>query len=243
MREKLLTALVTKTAPDLCLIDLNTLGGLVEAGYCEALDHYLADLRDTGGLNPLLLRLLTINGKVRGVMVTGHPLALYVRQDWLTRLGLKTPTTWEDVAQIAEAFTRKDPDGNGKHDTYGLAERWPAADPETARRFLPWLYQAGGLVAANQGGKWVPSFGLSGGAKALRFRRRLWEGGLIPPGAPANTAAQNLALFTSGTAGLLVEDDRCVPPSNKYLAHGAPACRCPGTSASARSATGSASSS
>ena len=158
-----------------------------------------------------------MNGKVRGVMVTGHPLALYIRQDWLTRLGLKTPATWEEVAQVAEAFTRKDPDGNGKNDTFGLAERWPATDPQTARRFLPWLYQAGGLVAANQGGKWVPSFGLSGGAKALRFRRRLLEGGLIPPGASPNTAAQNLALFTSGVAGLLVEDDRCVPAIQQAL--------------------------
>lgn len=216
-QEKLLAALVSKNAPDLCLVELVELGGLAEAGVCEPLDGYLADLRDLTAINPSFLRLPIVRDKVQGLPITGHPLALLFRQDWLTRLGLKPPTTWDEVAQVAEAFTRKDPDGNGKNDTWGMAERWPAADPDVARRFLPWLYQAGGLVATNQGGKWIPGFGLAGGVKALRFRRRLWESGLIPPSAPTNSGPQNLALFMSGQAGMIVENDRCVPAIRQVL--------------------------
>lgn len=46
---------------------------------------------------------------------------MYVRKDWLDRLGLKAPRTLEEYQEVIRAFTREDPDGNGKHDTYGLA--------------------------------------------------------------------------------------------------------------------------
>ncbi|GBG12386.1 hypothetical protein PAT3040_07261 [Paenibacillus agaridevorans] len=50
----------------------------------------------------------------------GAPL-LWVRTDWLTKLGLPEPETMQDVFAIAEAFTNQDPDDNGKADTLGLA--------------------------------------------------------------------------------------------------------------------------
>ncbi|WP_168735372.1 extracellular solute-binding protein [Cohnella fermenti] len=43
-----------------------------------------------------------------------------IRQDWLDNLGLQMPTTYEELAQVALAFTNDDPDQNGKNDTYGL---------------------------------------------------------------------------------------------------------------------------
>jgi putative aldouronate transport system substrate-binding protein len=41
------------------------------------------------------------------------------RQDWLDRLGLKVPTTLQELETVLKAFTENDPDGNGKNDTYG----------------------------------------------------------------------------------------------------------------------------
>ena len=46
---------------------------------------------------------------------------LWIRADWLRNLGLKPPETMEDLIIISNDFTQKDPDGNGKDDTYGLA--------------------------------------------------------------------------------------------------------------------------
>lgn len=43
-----------------------------------------------------------------------------IRKDWLDKLGLKVPTNFEELKQVAIAFTRNDPDGNGVDDTYGL---------------------------------------------------------------------------------------------------------------------------
>ncbi|MNI08340.1 Lipoprotein LipO precursor [compost metagenome] len=44
----------------------------------------------------------------------------YIRTDWLTKLGLKTPTNYDELINVMKEFTFKDPDGNGKNDTYGF---------------------------------------------------------------------------------------------------------------------------
>ncbi len=43
----------------------------------------------------------------------------WIRNDWLTKLNFKTPTTPEELLEVMKAFTFNDPDGNGKADTYG----------------------------------------------------------------------------------------------------------------------------
>ncbi|MCR8632680.1 extracellular solute-binding protein [Paenibacillus radicis (ex Xue et al. 2023)] len=45
----------------------------------------------------------------------------WIRNDWLKKLNLQVPTTPEELLNVMKAFTEKDPDGNGKNDTYGFA--------------------------------------------------------------------------------------------------------------------------
>lgn len=59
---------------------------------------------------------------------------LWIRQDWLDNLNLKTPTTIEELNEVLRAFTEDDPDGNGKNDTYGLG-----GDGYDFRSFWPWI--------------------------------------------------------------------------------------------------------
>ena len=51
----------------------------------------------------------------------GWKLALIYRSDWLRTLGMQPPTTMDEFIAVAYAMAQKDPDGNGKADTYGLA--------------------------------------------------------------------------------------------------------------------------
>lgn len=44
-----------------------------------------------------------------------------IRTDWLDNLGMEEPKSWDDVLKIIEAFATRDPDGDGKKNTYGLA--------------------------------------------------------------------------------------------------------------------------
>ncbi|MCD1257265.1 extracellular solute-binding protein [Paenibacillus athensensis] len=50
----------------------------------------------------------------------GSPI-LWIRQDWLDRLGLQPPNTLDELERVIHAFTYSDPDGNGEQDTIGLA--------------------------------------------------------------------------------------------------------------------------
>jgi putative aldouronate transport system substrate-binding protein len=45
---------------------------------------------------------------------------MWIRQDWLDKLGLKAPTNLDELAAVAKAFIEQDPDGNNKADTVGL---------------------------------------------------------------------------------------------------------------------------
>jgi putative aldouronate transport system substrate-binding protein len=44
-----------------------------------------------------------------------------INQQWLDKLNLKAPTTLDEFTEVVRAFTKKDPDGNGKDDTYGVS--------------------------------------------------------------------------------------------------------------------------
>ena len=67
----------------------------------------------------------TFDGKLYAIPAVGSGLGsakvLWIRTDWLEKLGLPAPTTSEEFLKVAEAFTFNDPDGNGANDTYGLA--------------------------------------------------------------------------------------------------------------------------
>lgn len=45
----------------------------------------------------------------------------YIRKDWLDRLGLALPGSYEQYVNTLRAFTYRDPDGNGRQDTYGFS--------------------------------------------------------------------------------------------------------------------------
>ncbi len=65
-----------------------------------------------------------VDGKLYAIpkMGSGYDsvMMMFIRQDWLDNLGLKVPTTMDGLIEVARAFTKDDPDGNGVADTYGL---------------------------------------------------------------------------------------------------------------------------
>jgi putative aldouronate transport system substrate-binding protein len=67
----------------------------------------------------------TFDGKLMAIPQTGSPYddasVVWIRTDWLKKLSLPEPKSMQDLLQIADAFVKQDPDGNGKDDTYGLA--------------------------------------------------------------------------------------------------------------------------
>lgn len=65
----------------------------------------------------------TVNGHSYGLASPGsipRNEGLCIRKDWLDKLGLEVPKTLDEFMEVMRQFTFKDPDGNGKNDTYGF---------------------------------------------------------------------------------------------------------------------------
>ncbi|CAI6042351.1 Lipoprotein LipO [Paenibacillus sp. JJ-100] len=129
--DKMNVTLASGDLPDVLKVSAVQFEQLHEAGMLEDLtevyDKYASDLvkgfmsaEDGAGLKPV-----TKDGKVYAMVSFPGSLdssdMIWIRQDWLSKVGLEAPKSMQDVIQIAEAFTFNDPDGNGKDDTYGIA--------------------------------------------------------------------------------------------------------------------------
>ena len=67
----------------------------------------------------------TFDGKMMAIPISntspGEEVpVLWLRTDWMEKLGLEDPQNWDDLYNIIKAFVEQDPDGNGQNDTIGL---------------------------------------------------------------------------------------------------------------------------
>lgn len=96
------------------------LADLTDVYEAEALDK----TRDVLTQDPISLKAGTIDGRLWGIPLTDAAVAsaslLWIRQDWMDKLGISAPTSMADVLEISRRFTEEDPDGNGVKDTIGL---------------------------------------------------------------------------------------------------------------------------
>lgn len=129
--QKINLMLVSGDLPDFFSVDATVLKQLVESDVIEPIGDVFekykspetTEVYDSHGSVPF--DSATFNGQIMGIPRAGasvdEALVLWVRNDWLKKLGLPEPKTMDDVLKISEAFTTQDPDGNGKDDTIGLS--------------------------------------------------------------------------------------------------------------------------
>lgn len=129
--DKMNVTLASGDLPDLLKVNMVQFEQLNDAGMLEDLtevyDKYASDLvkeyyseEDGAGLKPVtkdgkLLALVSFPGSLDSSDM------VWIRKDWMDKLGLSEPKSMQDLIKIAEDFTFKDPDGNGKQDTYGIS--------------------------------------------------------------------------------------------------------------------------
>ncbi|MCS7460852.1 extracellular solute-binding protein [Paenibacillus doosanensis] len=125
------------------------------------------------------------------------------RKDWLDRLGLAPPRSIDDIYEVLKAFTHRDPDGNGRQDTYGLIDRGDlvyGAFKNIASYFgAPnnWGLTDGGLV---------PDFMTPEYAQAMKFMKKLYEEKLINPDFTVTSKTQQEERFAQGEAGMMISN-------------------------------------
>lgn len=129
--QKVNISIMSNDVPDVMAVNAQQLAMMYENGQLmdmtDILENNISEqvrenLYADGGL---ALSAASFDGRLYAIPAVGSGLlsayVLWVRTDWLDNLGLSIPTTMDELMTVAEAFTRNDPDGNGKDDTYGLA--------------------------------------------------------------------------------------------------------------------------
>jgi multiple sugar transport system substrate-binding protein len=199
---KLQQAAAQKHLPDVVINDTDRLGGLVKQGLVGEVDK--AGLAGQADLTPSAWQAATgADGKIYGVPFSAQSFALFIRKDWRTRLGLPLPKTQADLDALAKAFTTKDPDGNGKADTYGYVIPGSTKRGYTSWYFTSFLWSGGGDFFTGQTGSFTPAISSPQAVAAVQeFKKQFCTDKTVVPGAVTAETTQAHPLFESGKGGI-----------------------------------------
>jgi ABC-type glycerol-3-phosphate transport system substrate-binding protein len=78
------------------------------------------------------------NGQLLGVPYNTNARGMLYRKSVLKKLGLKVPTTWDELLTVAEAVTAKE---QSKSSMIGIAVSTELTDPRGAQEWLSWFFQ------------------------------------------------------------------------------------------------------
>ncbi|WP_438447330.1 extracellular solute-binding protein [Gorillibacterium sp. sgz5001074] len=127
-----------------------------------------------------------------------------VRQDWMEKLSLKEPKTLDDYYQVLKAFKEKDPDGNGKDDTYGLT---------TAGLYEIQGFMSGAGVKAGyvmkEGKRTVP-YATEAAVPVFEWFAKLYKEGILDPNFATNDSGKMRDLFLTDRVGMVTYWDAWV---------------------------------
>lgn len=179
------------------------------------LGPYLKDYPSLNNFSPIVYDNIKIDGKIYGVPIVRElsRFGFIYRKDWLTNLGLKEPTTVDELYNVLKAFTTQDPDKNGKADTYGLIENRdlfnfdlissyfgvPSGLPNSTQAPISWIVKDGKLTAAHTTQEYLD---------ALKFYKKLYDEKLVNPDFAITEREQWFNIWRSGKAGMIKQVNR-----------------------------------
>lgn len=137
---------------------------------------------------------------------------IFIRKDWLQNLGLEMPKSWEELYEVAHAFTWDDPDGNGKDDTFGLTGDGLGA----LQYFFASTGSSNRYWNRDEDGNWYYGALDDKNAEVLGWLRKMYEdrpegdtthpSGSLDPDFGATTWQEGLRKFSSNQFGLCVRN-------------------------------------
>ncbi|WP_058302256.1 type 2 periplasmic-binding domain-containing protein [Gorillibacterium timonense] len=219
--QKVSMAIVGGTIPDIMVVpDKATLQQLYE-------NDLIADLTDVykncasdrikeiyDSYNGQVLDAATFDGKLMALPTTeiSHgPGVLWLRKDWMDKLGLAEPKTMDDVENIITQFIKQDPGGNGAGKTVGLV-----VDNENIAGVSGGQYEVNNIFALynafpkqwmkDEKGKAVYGSVQPEMKPALTKIADMYKKGLIDRQFAVRTADDRKALLTSGKSGSFMDN-------------------------------------
>ncbi|MDY3919956.1 MAG: extracellular solute-binding protein [Candidatus Limivivens sp.] len=220
MADKLSQTMISGDYPDVFYVEIKDYKDYVDQGLIADITEYydggyaseetVSYLNSDGGN---ALEAAKLDGKLYGLpqlssSYDGVPI-LWIRKDWLNNLGLEAPSTAEEFMEVAKAFTKNDPDGNGQDDTYGFGLN--GAEQTGNYSGIPYFFNMYGampgentfLTAEDGSVIWggMKEEGMKAGLAALS---ELYAEGCIPADFISDDRAAVEADFTSGKTGMII---------------------------------------
>ncbi len=210
---KINAAAASKSLPDFLMITSTTFPLLVKQGV-------LADVSDMYAMMPERTKKLydsdaisftTVNGKSYALAQPGSIAkneGVLIREDWLKNLGLAVPKTTDEFFNVMKAFTERDPDGNGKNDTWGYGgfSELSGSNEGLGKRYDP-IFGAFGVA-----GTWnltKAGFGLNVTKpeyyEAMQYMKKLVDEKVIDPNWTAYKKDDFRAAWKQGKFGIFRE--------------------------------------
>ncbi|NOU62673.1 extracellular solute-binding protein [Paenibacillus sp. LMG 31461] len=172
--DKLTASLAAGDLPTIVVADLNlpAVTNAVDAGVFWDLTPYLKDYPNLKRLDAGVLNNASYKGKNYGIYRSRDKArsTIFIRKDWLDNMGLKAPSTPQELLNTAVAFGTGDPDKNGKNDTTGWVMDNGGSD---FKALLTWL--GGPNEWAEDGGKLVPAVLTPQYTDALNAMKKLYD--------------------------------------------------------------------
>ncbi|WP_409345017.1 extracellular solute-binding protein [Paenibacillus sp. MBLB4367] len=209
LEQKMNLTIASGDIPDFFQVNATQFKQLAEAGLIadmtEAYNKHASEgvkkLMTEGGEK--VLQSATIGGKLMAIPFTSPTQEgsqmVYVRTDWLQKLNLPEPKTMDDLLKISEAFTTKDPDGNGKNDTYGLAVD---KDFSILLGFFNSFHAYYGINIKDANGNLAYSTIQPEMKTALKKLQEMFKAGQIDPEFGAKNATKTYEMIANGKIGM-----------------------------------------
>jgi multiple sugar transport system substrate-binding protein len=198
--------------PDIVINDTAQVGFMQSQGWLEEIDR--TTFANTADLSDRAWKAAqAANGNYYGVPFSAHTFAFFIRSDWRKKLGLALPKTWQDLVNMAVAFTTQDPDGDGRADTYGLD-----IPGTTKRGYMAWYFttplldNGGDFLRQAQPGRWVPDINSAKSVQAAQWLQQMFcQYKVVNPDAVTIDTPAAHASFEKGVAGMYLTGPYMLP--------------------------------
>jgi putative aldouronate transport system substrate-binding protein len=222
---KINAAAAANSLPDFFMVRREPWMNIVKLGLIAAVD-------DLYPLMPTRTRLqydadsrgyTTVNGKSYGLASPGaiaRNEGVLIRKDWLDKLGLKVPVTTDEYFEVMRAFTTRDPDGNGRADTYGYGaflEITPPWEEGLGRRLDP-VFGAFGVAGTFNLTRAEAGLNIKKPAyfEALTYVKRMVDEKVIDPNWTSYSKDDFRAAWKQGRFGIMREQNAAYAAESNY---------------------------
>ena len=212
--QKIALSIANGNIPDVLVVDRNLFNQLKEndliQDMTDAYNNYISPFlkEQYDSFNGIPFEEVMVNGRMMGLPYPighgGHNV-LWMRKDWLDAVGMKEPSTLDEIINIARAFISKDPGGNGVGKTVGLSCNANVYSGYNSRMGFDTIFSSMGAYPGNwllKDGKPIYGSCAPEMKPALQLLADLYKEGVLDKEFALRRGNDNDAMLSSGRLGM-----------------------------------------